>query len=133
LCEAAVAGLAPSGDRFGILEARLQLAEILQTLGQDAAALDAAAQVIDESAALGDGEIGWHAWALRARALRHRGDQEGSKQAAQKASQLFDGLGWEAAVLDRYRKRPDIAAWHSKLAGGADLQKSAIEGKGSKP
>jgi tetratricopeptide (TPR) repeat protein len=133
LCEPAVASLASSGDRLGTLEARLQLAEILQTAGQDSAALEACARVIDESAVLGDGETGWRAWALRARALRHRGDQEGAAQAVRKALQLYDGLGWEPAVLDGYRKRQEIAAWQRVLSGGADQQQSTIAGKGSKP
>ncbi|HEV2445951.1 MAG TPA: tetratricopeptide repeat protein, partial [Candidatus Sulfopaludibacter sp.] len=125
LCEPAVAALVPMGDRFTTLEARLQLAEILLALRQDAAALDAVANVIGETAALDDRETGWRAWALRARALRQQGDREGARQAEQKASELMASLGWDAAVLQGYGKRADIAAWRAELSSSAAQVRTA--------
>ncbi len=117
LCEPALAVLIPLGDRFATLEARLQLAEILLALGQTALTLDATAKVIEETAALDDRETGWRAWALRAMALRGRGDSDGAKQAAQKASDLFAGLGWDSTTAQSYAARLDIGLWRRVLPG----------------
>ena len=117
LCEPAVAGLLPKGDRFAVMEARMYLAEILLALGQDAPALVVLGQVAGTAAAVEDRETEWRAWALRARGLKHGGDSDGAGQAARKASEVLGALGWDAGSLQGYASRPDIGVLQRELRG----------------
>jgi tetratricopeptide (TPR) repeat protein len=107
MCEPAVEALLPMGERFAAAEARLYLAEILLAAGDATGAVDASTKVVEWSATVKDPESEWRAWALRARGLRRR-DEDGARQAAQKARELFTQLPWDQENLKSYSNRPDI-------------------------
>ena len=119
LCEPALAPLEEAGDRFAIADALLAQAEILLAQGEDASALASIEKVIDAAEQVKIPETEWQAWALRARSLRHQGDKDGAGQASQKASERLAALGWDAASLQGYLSRPDIASLHKEIQGGA--------------
>jgi tetratricopeptide (TPR) repeat protein/predicted Ser/Thr protein kinase len=109
LCDPAVASLLEAGDEIAVDEARLAQAEILMAQSEDGAAVDAASQVAESARILKLAETEWRAWALRARALRRRHDAAGAQEAARQALKSLGECHWDAASMQSYLARPDIA------------------------